>query len=108
MCIHAEEGRSAEVMGVGDNFAGSEVEAILAEMQKFDYTEEKVEAYWPVDRHMTEVVVEEMVGGMAGVKDWEMVYSADVVGSAEHTPGYQRPDPVEQKTKASVNDEHMP
>lgn len=42
-CIHVGQGRSAEVMEVGDNSVGSGGGAIQAERQNSDCTEERVE-----------------------------------------------------------------
>lgn len=91
-----------------DSSVGSEAEEISAESQKSDCTEEKVEIFQPVGRHMAGVMAEETLEEMAEVKDWEMVCTTDIVGSAEHTPGHQRPDPTERKTRRSVNGEHTP
>ena len=56
---------------------------------------------------MAGVMVEETLEEMAEVKDLEMVCTADIAVSAEHTSGYQNPDPAE-KRRGRVNGEDMP
>ena len=103
-CIPGEEGRSAEVTGEGDNSVGSEAVVILAERQKIDCTEEKVEACWPVGRHMAGAMAEEMAEEMVE----EMVYTVDTVVAAEYMPGPRRSDPAEENTRILVNGGRKP
>ena len=102
-CIHVGQGRSAEVMEVGDNSVGSEAEVILAERQNFDCTEEKVEVCAPVGRRMAEEMAEEMGEEMVGEKNQEMVCTVGIAGSADHIP-----DRAGEDTRTSASGEYKP
>lgn len=106
--IPAEQGRSAEVTGAGDNSVGSKAGAILAERQSCNCTEEKVEVFVPVGRRMAGEMAGEMVGEKVGEKDRETVRTVGVAGSAEHTAGHQRSGLAGGNTRASVNGERRP
>lgn len=98
-----EEERSTVVMEVGGNS-----EAILAESQGFDCTEEKVGVCLPVGRRMAGAMGEEMGEEMGEKTVEEMVREMACVVDTAGIPGHQRPGPTEQNTRTLVNGECKP